>query len=63
MTITEIISITRIQQEAKQSAQRFANANDACPYPPGSDAARHFKSAFFLAREEKQKGVCSLHVE
>lgn len=52
----EVIPIARIQREAAESAQRFANVNDACPYPFGSDAGRVFKEAFFIAREAKERG-------
>ena len=52
----EIISTERIKREAKESAQRFANVNDACPYPFQSQAGRIFKETFFIAREEKQQG-------
>jgi len=52
----EVIPIDRIRKEAIESAQRFANVNDACPYPFNSDAGRIFKQEFFLAREAKEKG-------
>lgn len=53
----EVIPIARIQREARESAQRFANVNDACPYPFGSDAGRVFKEAFYIAREQKEQGL------
>ncbi len=53
----EIIPVDRIQREARESAQRFSNVNDACPYPHQSTAAQVFKEAFFVAREQRQKGV------
>ena len=53
----EVIPIERIRREAKESAQRFANVNDACPYPFESEAGRLFKEAFFLAREARQQGL------
>lgn len=52
-----IISIERIKKQAKEAAQKYANVNDACPYPFQSEAGRVFKEAFFIACEEKQKGV------
>jgi hypothetical protein len=53
----EIISIERVEREAKVAAQKYANVNDACPYAFHTEAGRVFKAAFFIAREEKQKGV------
>ena len=53
----EVIPIARIQREAAESAQRFANVNDACPYPFQSAAGQVFKEAFFIAREAKERGV------
>ncbi|WP_157979208.1 hypothetical protein [Rhodoferax ferrireducens] len=53
----EIISVERIKREARQYAQTYANVNDACPYSFQSEAGKLFKQEFFIAREEKQKGV------
>lgn len=53
----EIIPIQRITREARESAQRFTNANDANPYPVGSSAANLFKEQFFIARELRAKGL------
>ena len=53
----EIIPIERIQQQAVKAAQKYANVNDACPYPRESRAAEIFKEHFFLAREQKERGV------
>lgn len=52
-----IISIERVKKQAQEAAQKYANVNDACPYPFQTEAGRVFKDAFFIAREEKQKGV------
>ncbi len=46
-----IISIDRIQREAKAAAVTYSDINDACPYPFGSDAAHAFSSAFKDARD------------
>ena len=53
----EIIPIERITREAKQAAQKHANANSANPYPAGSSAARLFKEQFFIARDMRAQGV------
>lgn len=53
----EIIPIERIKREAAAAAHKHSNANDANPYPAQSAAARVFKDAFFIAREQRQKGV------
>jgi len=53
----EVIPIERIQQQAKTAAQKYANVNDACPYPFQSAAGQVFKEAFFIAREAKERGL------
>ena len=53
----EVIPIARIQREAYQAAKQHANANSANPYPAGSSAAALFKEQFFIAREQRQKGI------
>jgi hypothetical protein len=53
----EVIPIERIQREALKSQLLYINANDANPYPHQSRAAQVFKGAFFVAREQRQKGV------
>jgi hypothetical protein len=52
----EVIPIERIKREAHESAQRFKNVNDACPYPFQSAAGQVFKEAFYIAREAKERG-------
>lgn len=53
----QIISIERIQREAKEAAQRYSDINDACPYAFHSEAGRVFKEAFLTAQEDKQRGM------
>lgn len=45
-----IISLARIEQEAKAAAKTYDNVNDACPYPFSTKAGREFKAAFERAR-------------
>ena len=45
-----IISIERIQEQAFKAARLYANINDACPYPFGTEAGRVFKEHFLWAR-------------
>lgn len=45
-----IESIASIEARAKAAALIYSDINDACPYPFGTDAAHHFKAAFFDAR-------------
>lgn len=45
-----IMSIERIRQEARAAAQRFADINDACPYPFATEAGRIFREEFAAVR-------------
>lgn len=47
----EIISLDRIEREAKAAAKKYSNINDACPHPFQSAAGKAFKKAFLTARE------------
>lgn len=49
-----IESIASIEARAKAAAKVYSDINDACPYPFGTDAAHHFKAAFFAARAANQ---------
>lgn len=49
-----IESIASIEARAKAAAKVYSDINDACPYPFGTDAAHHFKAAFFAARAAMQ---------
>jgi hypothetical protein len=56
----DVISIERIQQEAREAAQRYTHMNDACPYPFDTMAAALFRQEFTaqrlrLAAENAQK--------
>lgn len=44
-----IISIDRIEAQARQAAALYSDINDACPYPFGTEAARVFARAFRAA--------------
>lgn len=46
----ELISIERIRREAREAARRYADINDACPYPWLTDAAHAFRAEFQAAR-------------
>lgn len=46
----EIISLNRIEREAKAAAKQYSDINDACPYPFASAAGKAFKAAFAAAR-------------
>lgn len=48
----EIISLSRIEREAKAAAKKYSNINDACPHPFQSAAGKAFKVAFTEARKE-----------
>lgn len=45
-----IISIDRIESEARAAARTYDNINDACPFPFGTRAANVFKAEFNRAR-------------
>lgn len=45
-----IVSIARIEQQAREAAAKYNNINDACPYPFYSPAGRAFKAEFMRAR-------------
>lgn len=49
--MTDQIPLERIRAEARAAAQRYADINDACPYPWLTDAAHAFRAAFREARE------------
>ena len=51
----QIISITKIQQQAEQAAKKHAAVHDACPYEAGTDAAATFEQAFNHAKEAMKK--------
>lgn len=46
----EIISLGRIEREAKAAAKQYSDINDACPYPFASAAGKAFKADFAAAR-------------
>lgn len=48
----EIISIARIEREAKAAAAQYSDINAACPYPFASEAGKAFKAVFLAARTE-----------
>ena len=48
----EIISLSRIEREAKAAAKKYSNINDACPHPFQSAAGKAFKVALTEARKE-----------
>ena len=57
----EVISIERIQREAKAAAARYSDLNAACPYRFGSDAAHAFCAEFNQARADaaaEQESTC-----
>ena len=49
MDCTEVISVARIEREAKAAAFAYVSLTAACPYPFASDAGRRFKAAYRLA--------------
>lgn len=53
--MTEVISIERIEREARDAAHRGESLNDACPYPFGTDAAHHFQAVYQLALLVKRR--------
>jgi hypothetical protein len=46
-----IVSIERLQREAKAAAQTQTCRHTACPYPSFSEAAHVFMEAFLLERK------------
>lgn len=46
----EIISLERLQREAKAAALQHTDINAACPYPFTTDAGRYFKERFLQER-------------
>ncbi len=57
----EVISIERIQREAKAAAARYSDLNAACPYRFGSDAAHAFCAVFKQVRADaaaEQESTC-----
>ena len=46
----DVISIARIQEEARAAAQRYTHMNDACPYPFETLAATLFRQEFIAQR-------------
>lgn len=52
MDCTEVISVARIEREAKTAAEAFISLAAACPYPFASDAGQRFKAAYRLALVE-----------
>jgi hypothetical protein len=52
MDCTEVISVARIEREAKAAAFAYVSLTAACPYPFASDAGRRFKAAYRLALVE-----------
>lgn len=45
-----VVSIDTIKRQAKDAAHKFANVNDACPYPFHTQAGQLFKATFLAAR-------------
>ena len=45
-----VISLERIEREARAAEATYQDINDACPYPFYSEAGRVFKKAFVAAR-------------
>ena len=52
MDCTEVISVARIEREAKAAAFAYISLAAACPYPFASDAGRRFTAAYRLALVE-----------
>ena len=52
MACTEVISVARIEREAKAAAFAYVSLAAACPYPFASDAGQRFKAAYRLALVE-----------
>lgn len=52
MDCTEVISVARIEREAKAAAFAYVSLAAACPYPFASDAGQRFKAAYRLALVE-----------
>lgn len=50
--MAELISLERIEREAREAARRYSDINEACPYPFATDAAHAFRAAFAAARIE-----------
>ena len=48
-----IVSIARIEQQAREAAATYDNVNDACPYSFYTEAGRLFKRTFVSARLAK----------
>ena len=46
-----IISISQVQQQAKEAAKKHSNIDSACPYPSDTSAASIFADAFHHARK------------
>lgn len=56
--IEPIVSLDTIKTQAREAAAKYANVNDACPYPFGTAAGRAFKEEFLWVRsviEQKQQ--------
>lgn len=52
MDCTEVISVARVEREAKAAASAYLSLAAACPYPFASDAGQRFKAAYRLALVE-----------
>lgn len=46
----QVIPRARIEDEARAAARRYADVNDACPYPFDSEAGKLFRSTFLAIR-------------
>jgi hypothetical protein len=57
-----IVSIDKLHREAQQAAQRYQSANEACPYPFGTEAANVF-CAFFYAIKKADALVPAIEAE
>lgn len=52
MDCTEVISVARIEREARAAAFAYVSLAAACPYPFASEAGQRFKAAYRQALVE-----------